>query len=378
MTLVATPPFIWPSPWCLPIGATASSFTVATLTFDSATDILAWIGTAPQALTITDVCFLTTAVATGCVVDVRIETITTGRPSGTLWAASTNANVTIASTDDNVWKTATLGASASVSAGQEFAIVVRFVSGTNATFAVHNTISGNLGANYPLMLQDTGTGVWTAQNVQPCWIVKSSSAPVFIPGLQPYSSGLETAYNSGSAADEYALKFVCPFPTRCTGAAVALSNIAAGANYRIFLWDNSGSSNTESNALASTPVISGDSTNAATNDGVMVFNFSAPVTLTAGSTYYLGVRAETANNLAIVSFPYAATAPANAIDASPTGANLYQSTRAWSAINPGTVGAWTDDTAKMPAFRLVFDQLDNGAGGGGLKVHPGMAGGMNG
>ena len=370
-----TPPTWWPSPWAIPLSASSSAFTLTSLTFDSATDILAWVGTAPEALTITDVCFRTGSVTTGCVVDVRIETVTNGRPSGTLWATTTNGANTIASTDDNVWKTATLTSSASITAGQEFAIVIRFTSGTNATFTCQQAVGGNVGTCYPLQLQDTGAGSWTVLFSQFCWIVKSSGTPIHIPGLIPFGAANQTAYNSGSSPDEYALKMVFPFKARIIGAAVALSNIAAAADYRIFLWGTGGAADTESGALASTPVIDGDSTGSATQDGMMVFHFSTPYTVTAGSTYYLGVRAETANSLAINSWNIDGTPPTSAINASPMGANCYLSTRAWSAINPGTVGAWTDDTTKVPPFRLIFDQADDGASTGGMiqsRVQVGM------
>lgn len=361
MTMQTTPATWWPSPWQMPLNVQSFTGTLTSLTFDSATDILAWVGTAPQALTITDVCFLTGTVTTGCVVDVRIETVNaSGRPSNTLWSTNTNGSVTIASTDDNVWKTATLTSSASINAGDMFCIVVRFTSGTNATFVGHGGAAGNIGTAFPLQLQDTGTGTYTILASMFCWIVKSSSTPVHIPGLVPFSAAVETAFNSGSASDEYAMKFVLPFKARVIGCAIGLANIAAGADFRVFLWDNSGASNTEANALASTPVIDGDIASSTTADGVCVFHFSSPVTLTAGSTYYLGVRAETANSLAIVSFPISGTPPTSAINSSPCGSNIYLSTRAWSAINPGTVGAWTDTTTSLPAFRLIFDQADDG------------------
>lgn len=171
------------------------------------------------------------------------------------------------------------------------------------------------------------------------------------------------------------MKFVMPFKAQAIGCAISLANIAAGADFRVFLWDTGGTGNTEANALASTAVIDGDSTGSTTADGVMQFYFTSPYTLAAGTTYYLGVRAETANNLAIISSSITGTPPTDAINSSPLGSNCYVSTRAWSAINPGTVGAWTDDTAKVPMFRLVLDQMDDGASTGGMiqsRVQVGM------
>lgn len=375
MTMQTTPHTFWPSPWAMPLATNSSAFTLTSYTFDSATDILAWVGTAPEALTITDVCFLTGTVTTGCVVDVRIETVTNGKPTNTLWSTTTNGAVTIASTDDNVWKTATLTSSASITAGQQFAIAIRFTSGTNATMVAHSAVAGNVGTIYPVQLQDTGTGTWTFLSTIYCWIVKSSSTPIHIPGLLPFSAATQTGYNTGSGSDEYALRFVFPFKARIIGCAVTLSNIAAGADFRIFLWDDSGATNTESNALASTGVIDGDFPAATTSDGLAVFYFTAPYTVTAGSTYNLGVRAETGFSLAITTLPISGTPPANAINASPLGANCYLRTRSWSAINPGTVGAWTDTTTSVPMFRLIFDQADDGVSTGGMiqsRVQVGM------
>lgn len=377
MTMVASPLFLWPMSigWAAAQQSTSGANSAAT--FDGTADVIAWVGSALQDLTITDVAFLSGSVTSPPVVDVRIETVTNGRPSGTLYNSGTtnDCNATITPSGANTWQKVTLTGSASVSSGALFAIVIRYSSGTagasnNFTVQVQSESVTGAPGFLPMSLQDTGGGTFSVLANQLCFMLSSSSAPVFVPGLWSFSSVSQTAYNSGTAGgsgppptgDEYAMKFTAPFKMRVCGVALNLSNIAAAADFRIFLWDNSGATNTESNALASSPVIDGDTTPSTTADGGAIFGFSAPYTLAAGSTYYIGVRAETANNIAIWTSSLAGTPPSNALGSSPNGSTMYLSARAWSAINPGTVGAWNDDQTRVPLFKLIVDQVDDGTG----------------
>jgi hypothetical protein len=361
MALVNAGPLFLPA-LQLPGGPLASGLAVGSVAFDSATDRVAWVGRAPVTDSLTTVYFRTVTVTTGCTLDVRIETVTNGRPSGTLFGTNTNVSVVVDNADDNVWKTATLTAAASLSKGDEFAIVMVVSSGTpNMNFAAPpgNLTTYAILAHYPLTLQDTGAGTWATQGAGWEWIVDFSTAGVVpLVGLNPTSgAGTITAYNSGTSPDERALRFQAQFDCRVSGMRVAMFNIAAGGDFTYSLWDATGDADVEALAQAS---IDGDFALATTQDGYVDLLFDVPVTLSAGSTYYAGVRADTANSISIAEFSNSTVTDAMlgffGVDAS-----MYLSTRTWTA---GAAGAWSDTTTTLPLIYLIIDQLDNGAGGG--------------
>jgi hypothetical protein len=75
MTMVTLPEFHFPSPLGMPFGTNSNSGSNSSAPFTTTTSVLAWMGIAPQDLTITDIAFLTGTVTSAPVVDVRIETI---------------------------------------------------------------------------------------------------------------------------------------------------------------------------------------------------------------------------------------------------------------------------------------------------------------
>lgn len=336
------------------------------LTIDNAADRLAFLFTSPYTDSISKVYFRTATVTVGCDLDVRVETVTNGRPSGTLWAANTNIVVAVANADDNVWKTATLTAAASLTRGNQVAVVMTVNAvplGTpNMVMAAASVNVPHGNGQYPLVLQDA-TGSWalnTAATSSIEWIIEFSTGGVmYVPGCNPLDGNVTAAtYNSGSTPDEKALRFQVATKKRCIGARVFMMNNAAGADFTVTLWP--ASSTTDADALAQV-AIDGDSTYATSADGYFDLFFATAVTLSTGTTYYLGVRADTANNvtLAEMAVPSGVT---NAMLALPITSAIYKSARTWTA---GSAGAWTDTTTTLPMISLIFDQEDDGAGAGG-------------
>jgi hypothetical protein len=308
-----------------------------------------------------------------------------------LWNSGTtndsNKTVTVSST--GTWTKATLTGSASVSRGQAFAIVIRYSSGTaNWNISAQGFSQNSIPVVFPLCLQDNGVGSWTILTNILCIMVSHNSTPIYIPGLWSTGTCAQTNFNSGTAksagpppaGDEYAMKFVSPGKIRVIGCALALSNIAAGADFTVSLWGTGGTADRDSNALASIAV-DGDLRSSSTADGVLMFYFTSAYTLTAGNTYYLGVRADTGNNLAVWVLNIGGSPPTGFLNATPGGANQYLSVRSWDAGSPkAPADAWTDDATRIVPFRLICDQIDdgNGSGGaaGGLMINPGLSGGL--
>ena len=364
MTLQSVGQMFWP-PTQMAGGPISNVMASSSITFDSGTDRLAWVGRSPLTDSLDNIYFSTRTVTGGCDVDVRVETVANGRPTGTLWAANTNIVVTIANGDDNVAKTATLTAAASLSAGDEFAVVIVVSSGTpNLGFAsTPGALVSPTSAHYPLALQDTGAGTWAT--VSPCpslaWILDFTTAGIVpISGLLPTTGiGVITAYNSGTAPDERALRFQVPFKCRVRGIRAGMFNIAAAADFTFSLWDAAGDVDGEALGQAA---LDGDFALSTTQDGYVDLFFDAPVTLTINTTYYAGVRADTANNIGLGEFP-AAAITGSMLGFDGVNAETYLATRTWTA---GTAGAWSTTTTTLPLIHLLIDQLDDGASAGGL------------
>ena len=351
----------WPPRMIVGGPGTVSASTVALL-FDSSTDKFAYVGSSHIADSLNKIYFRLGTVSTGggVTVDVRVETLTNGRPSGTLINAGANVNVVIADTDDNTWKTATLGTPATLTLGQDFAIVIVWVSGATPAWNMVGLpmLNGNAHiGHYPQALIDQ-TGSWVnAGNVE-LFAEATTAGVIALPNLLPVDgAGVLTAITNASAPNEYALKFVAPVKCRVMGLSPCIWNIAAGADFTISLWP--ASSSVDGDALMQASV-DGDIAFTTSQDGYVTV-FDTPVELAAGTTYYLGVRADTANALSVGTLPIVTTIT-NAIRALPIdGCTAHLATRTWTT---GTAGAWTDTTTTFPLMSLIIDQLDDGTGGG--------------
>lgn len=339
---------------------------VASVTLDSTTDCLYWVGKSPITDSLSVVYFRTGNIvaAGGDTVDVRIETVANGRRTGTLWGTNTNVTVVIADSDDSVWKTATLTAAASLTEGDEFAIVIASSAGTPAitlSIAPNGVSAGGYG-QYPIIVNNlTGSDAVVIDTI-PEWIVAFTTAGIkSMIGLSPIDGSLTlTAFNNASATHEEALRFKSTVPRRAVGMRLFLGNIAAGANFTASLWDATGA--TDAAALAQVSV-DGDFPSATTVDGYVDLFFDTKVTIDKDTVYYLGVRPDTANSITIYKATTAGTGqPAGSIKAfSHESTDLYLATRTWSA---GTASAWTTTTTTYPFISLLYDQLDDGAGAG--------------
>lgn len=355
------------------VGNLSTGGALQSITLDSTADALAWVGTSPVADDLAVVYFRTGTIPAsgGDTVDIRIETVADGRPTGTLWAANTNVTVAIADADDNVWKTATLTAAATLAKGDEFAIVIASSAGTpSIVLAAANTgVTGGDSGMYPVILHNA-TGAYAVVTQQiPEWIASFTTAGIkHLPGLTPIDGSLTlTAFNNASSPNARALRFIPRFKCRVVGARLFIGNLAASSSFTVSLFNSSGT--TDATALAQ-KTIDGDFPSSATMDGyVNVFfdEVDADNVLTVGDTYYIELRPDTANNITLFECTTAGSGqPAGSIKAFPQESeDLYLATRVWDNGAPNTAGAWSTTTTTYPIIGLLIDQLDDGAGGGG-------------
>lgn len=365
MTLQTLPThFIWPHP--LLAESVSLGTTAGTITFDATNDKLAWVGQAVVTDAVKKVTFRTGTLTTGCTMEIRIETVgADGKPTGTLWGANTNGTVAVSAATTQY--TVTLTSNASVNKGDIFAIVLQYNSGSIPNFTVTiqpTSMTGSDSPHFPNKVFSNGGAAYgtIAATSYQMFVEYNTNGIMRHPGLSPFVGGPPlNNVTSASNPNEYALRFQVPFKCRCNGAYVALANISAGADYTVSLWP--ASSSVIGDALA-TIAMDGDLTETTTRDGYMFVVWASPVILLPNTTYYLGWRADTANNAAPILFTVGA---AGDMAAAPGGVQCYQSARNWSG---GTAGAWTDTTTSLPAYGIAIDQLDDGTGnnviGGGV------------
>lgn len=346
-------------------GLTWSSLSGGAFTLDSTADKLAVIVKNALAAqdTLLDVYFRTGTIAAagGDTVDARIETVSGGRPSGTLFDTGSNASVAIADTDDNTWIRAQIngGSGVVIDPGEEFAVVIASSSGTPA-ITLYAPSPSFEAVMSPVVLQNS-TGAYavpaTNAGAVAMILVFQNAGVIYVPNMLPLD-GDPSVTNIGNG-NERAVKFQLPFKGRCIGMGVAMGNFAAGSQVTGSLWATDG--NTDAEALGQ-HVQDGDFAYSTSDDGYCEF-YWPPVELAKATDYWAGVRQDTAANAAHYTCNVPAS-PANAIRAFGIPTNtFFLATRAWAA---GTAGAWTETaTETFPLIYLIFDQMDDGEGAGG-------------
>lgn len=163
-------------------------------------------------------------------------------------------------------------------------------------------------------------------------------------------TGTSSTYNLNSTPDEYALNFTAPFKCRAIGA-WSCFNPASTGDFELDLY--SGTSQ-----IATTGTVDGDDSASANN--YRQYLFSSPVTLAAGSSYYVSQRPlTTANN----NYRYANLVSANMVQ----GLGFFPTTLGLATRTD--LGSWgATDNTKIPYLGIVFDQLDDGASGSNIFV----------
>lgn len=341
VTFGGTVPFpAWPT-----LSAGTPSLSTSTFTIDAANEKAARVDLSTVSKSIRYVYLRTATVTTGDTVDVRIETVDTdGLPSGTLWAANTNAALVIANGDDTVWlKAGPLTADAALSVGSVYAIVV---------------VNGGAGGNIQIAsFQDQSamvpygvhfTTTWSKRDVAPAYLLEyadGSSSPVY--GVSDYGGPITAqTFNSGSTTNRRGNAITVPFPCRVSGCWVWLGTSTA-TTCSVVLYDTDGTT-----VLATTGTVDSD-TAEATSAGIAFLPFTAPATLAAGGPYRLAFVPATTTNQTMYDFDLPAAA---VMDSFPGGQALHRSVF--------TSSAWVETTTARSYLGLLIDGVSDGTGGG--------------
>jgi len=282
-------------------------------------------------------------------IDIRIETLSSGDPSGTLWATNTNTG---AQTFTTTFTQFALTAPASIAKGQSFAVKPVFSSGTSAVLGTCGSVNATFGSPY-LVTNTTGSAVKSSNGlIRNMAIGPSASAFYALRSMRPAASVQNNAFNNTSSAKRGA-KITLPFSAQIIGLRLYVGT-ATGAF-------NTGLCDTSNNELGSSSTAFDGVSHSQLATSVVELYFDSPVIVAAGVPFYAYVEPTSGTNCNM----YTATMPTS-------GATAAQYRAAW----PGGVnfqyatytsgGGWSDSATDVPFMDLLLFRLsdDIGTGGG--------------
>lgn len=269
------------------------------------------------------------------------------RPDGTQdqTVAIANADANFAT---NTWyTTGNLSADRSVNDGDLLAVVFEFDG------------AGRLGADSVqlrtclpgVQLSSPGvsflaSGTWTNSQTMPVLILEFSDGTLgTFDGAHAWSFLSNAGFNSGSAADEFALEFQVPWECQVDAAWIEMNPASNAADFDIVLYDGTtpmtnGTINVDANTLISL--------------AASPFSRSFPglVTLRANTTYRLALKPTTTNSVTYYFGDVANAAYLGVMDGGTT----------WCQASRVDAGAWTTTTTRRPWMGLHFVSFHDGSG----------------
>jgi hypothetical protein len=279
-------------------------------------------------------------------VDVRLETVGTGSPSGTLFG--TNTNIVTGTVASNTAYESTLTTGASVTQGEDFlSLVWAYNSGTSIQIALASSTAGSMQLNLP-QISTAGTYSLISGRLPYAALRYSDGTYCPIaPGGVAYGVGSTTSqYTSG----EEGVRFRFAHPVRISGF-WSTHDPDVDVTYNLYADATApGGTAIRSLTVSANRFIQ-------KNAVVSQYNFSSAVTLSA-NTWYRLVGASSGSpgtRFSINTIPSASYAAAVATD--------HHQTKS-------SGGSWTDTTTILPQIGVIADGFDDGVGGGGGLILP--------
>ena len=296
---------------------------------------------------ITTVSFMTGTVTTSDTLSVGLETVdaTTGDPSGTAYGGSVPGTVSGLAT--NTIYEVTLGTQASATAGDYVAIVIKYnsyVAGNLQIRGMDNTATMPTGLPY----NDLFTTAWVKDTDATPIVTLGYSGSYYDMGALGTRVPVSTTFSSSSTPDEIGNKFTLPWPVRVS---MFVIWIDADGAVDIVLYDSDGTT-----ALATVSI--DDNIRGSANNARYVLPLASKVSLVKDTAYRLVVKPTTTTGVNIKEITAESIAM---LDQLPGGRNCFRTSRT-------DAGAWTDTatTVQIYGLSMIFDQVDDGVGGGGV------------
>lgn len=312
---------------------------------DASTEKAEFVVEAPKTGNLRKIIYRVGTMTTSTTVDCRIETldktVIPSTPTGTLWG--TNTNGSDSSLVANTIRTITLTADATVTEGDQLAVVIANSATGNFTVSCLNYNN----VRYPYTFLNTGAR--TVREFAPCLAFEYDDGVIYpVLGCYPIETITNNNFNSGSTPDERGMRFQVPFSCRVIGAWWIGPTSSGGGTYAVKIYNNSDS------VLLQRTGVDNDVWYASGSNGSHLLRFSGTVDLSAATWYRMTLLPETAADVGLTDFDVDAAAHFTAFE---LGTNCYYTQRT-------NAGAWTDTTTKRPYMGLIISHLDDGAGGG--------------
>jgi hypothetical protein len=285
-------------------------------------------------------------------VDVRLETIASGSPSGTLFG--TNTNIVTGTVASNTAYESTLTAGASVTQGDFLSLVWAHNSGTSIQVALASVVN-SMQLNLPQISTAGSYSLISGRLPYAALRYSDGTYCPIAPGGVAYGIGSTTSqYTTG----EKGVRFRFLNPVRASGF-WSTHDPDVDVTYNLYADATApGGTAIRSLAVATTRFIQ-------KNAVVSQYNFSSSVTL-AANTWYRLVGAPSGSpgiRFVVNTIPSASYASAVATD---------------HHLTESSGVSWADTTTILPQMGVVIDGLDDGAGsGGGLILPRAMNGGYS-
>ncbi len=339
-------------PWVQNANLSFSSLALA-----ATNDKVALVFVAPKTGNIRKVEFRSNAHTTNGDADVRLETVSSGDPSGTL--AGTNANATVTINAANSWFVGALTTACAVTAGTAYAIT--WVNTTGNT-----TVAALSAASFPLTnpygLTKLSAGAYIKNTARPSAAIEyDDSTYGYLPGVHPFTTLNTVTYNNttaiGSGGSERGNKITVEYGARSWG---FWAYIDPDNNADIKLYDSTNTLFTGC-SVAVTNLGRGG-----TNSALFVMPWPTKPTLSANSVVYLTLSPSSASNVSLIDGQVNSTAIfAGTLEG---GASVQLVSRAG-----GTGSFDATATTRRAYMGLIFDQIDLGGAGIGRLVGGGLA-----
>lgn len=296
---------------------------------------------APKTGTIDAICVGITATSGSPTITVGLEGATSTRsPDGT-YKNSGNAKVDLVNPSTGVaWRT--LGATASVTAGDSLAATVRYSSGTSATIA--NACSAET-QDHPFAISLSG-GTWSQSSNMPMIAVRYDDGTVV--GIA--GAATVVSWNSGNTPLLRGNLWVPPVDVKVYGAIVAARFNAAGGSGKVSVYDGT--------TLLVSQTLTQAVTVGANNPGISYVYFDEQ-SLSASGSYRFVLEPTSAN--AIGGF-----GQFDFVDS--TGRDGYRASLLTGTTANTAGGAWTDTSNRMYSILPLVSEVSSGGGGGAYVI----------
>lgn len=337
--------------WPGPLGYASTPSVASGSTLDAAGEYIAVIAQAEEDMVVSHVGFRTGTCAGAPTADIRIETVSAGLPSGTLFG--TNTNIVTATLVSTTFALHALTAAATIPKGAFYAVKVGYNSGTSFITALWATSTWTNYFNRPYQVINIGTPT-ISRISSPYILVLGSSTTTFyaIPGIVPINVYTAGAFSNSVAGAKRGLRFQVPFKTRLRGLEPWMSTAVGDFN---IICENDAGTELSSSSTA----ISGADT-AGISAGSLRCIFDNTIELSPATWYRAMLEPTSATNinLSTVTLPSAAY-----LSGMPGVANMHYTVFT-------TAGGYDDtQTALLPLMNLILDQFGTDAAtGGGARV----------